>query len=42
MVQSEPLWRLAQATGPFVRIAAISGAAGVILGAYGSHSMFFQ
>ena len=39
MVQPEPLWKLARASGPFFRLAAISGAAAVVLGAYGSHSM---
>jgi len=40
MVAPEPLWKLAQQSGPFVRIAAISGAAAVILGAYGSHKAY--
>ncbi|XP_014215191.1 transmembrane protein 256 homolog isoform X2 [Copidosoma floridanum] len=40
MVPPEPLWKLALQTGPFVRIAAISGAAAVILGAYGSHKAY--
>ncbi|XP_014232883.1 transmembrane protein 256-like [Trichogramma pretiosum] len=35
-----PLWKLARASGPFVRIAAISGAAAVVLGAYGSHKTY--
>lgn len=30
MVPSEPLWKLAQAGGPYIRIAALSGAAGKI------------
>jgi len=38
MVSPVPLWKLAAATGPYVRLAAISGAAAVILGAIGSHS----
>ena len=33
-----PLWKLAANAGPFVKIAALNGAAAVILGAYGSHS----
>ncbi|XP_011647815.1 transmembrane protein 256-like isoform X1 [Pogonomyrmex barbatus] len=32
-----PLWKLAAASGPYVRLAALSGAAAVILGAIGSH-----
>ncbi|KAJ8680592.1 hypothetical protein QAD02_016379 [Eretmocerus hayati] len=40
MVPPEPLWKLASATGPFVRLAALSGAAAVILGAYGSHKNY--
>lgn len=40
MIPPEPLWKLAQATGPYVRLAALSGAAAVILGAYGSHSKY--
>lgn len=35
-----PLWKLAAETGPFVRIAAIMGATGVILGAYGAHRKY--
>jgi len=38
MVSSIPLWKLAATTGPYVRLAAISGATAVILGAIGSHS----
>jgi len=33
-----PLYKLAAASGPYVRLAAISGATAVILGAVGSHS----
>ncbi|XP_058800274.1 transmembrane protein 256-like [Phymastichus coffea] len=40
MVQSEPLYKLALQNGPFIRLAAISGAAAVILGAYGSHKSY--
>ncbi|XP_031833579.1 transmembrane protein 256 [Nomia melanderi] len=32
-----PLWKLAAAAGPYVKLAALSGAAAVGLGAYGSH-----
>lgn len=35
-----PLWKLAAATGPYVKLAALSGAVAVILGAYGSHREF--
>lgn len=35
----EPLWKLAGRSGFFVRIAGISGAAAVVLGAYGAHSI---
>lgn len=35
---SVPLWKLAASTGPYVKFAAVSGAAAVILGAIGSHS----
>lgn len=38
MAPPVPLWKLAVATGPYVRFAGLSGAAAVILGAYGSHS----
>ncbi|CAD1473651.1 unnamed protein product, partial [Heterotrigona itama] len=34
-----PLWKLAANAGPFVKIAALSGAAAVTLGAYGSHKL---
>lgn len=40
MIPQEPLWKLAQASGPYVRLAALSGAGAVILGAYGSHSKY--
>ncbi|XP_072746824.1 transmembrane protein 256 homolog [Anoplolepis gracilipes] len=32
-----PLWKLAAASGPYVQLAAVSGAMAVILGAVGSH-----
>lgn len=35
-----PLWQLAQEAGPFVRLAGISGAAAVVLGAMGAHRTF--
>ncbi|XP_046414496.1 transmembrane protein 256 [Neodiprion pinetum] len=35
-----PLWKLAAATGPYVRLAAFSGALAVVLGAYGSHRQY--
>lgn len=38
MAEPLPLWKLAVNTGPYVKLAAISGAAAVILGAVGSHS----
>lgn len=38
MAPPVPLWKLAAASGPYVKLAAISGAAAVILGAVGSHS----
>ncbi|XP_012536356.1 transmembrane protein 256 [Monomorium pharaonis] len=37
MAPPVPLWKLAAASGPYVRLAALSGAAAVILGAIGSH-----
>lgn len=37
MASPVPLWKLAAASGPYVRLAALSGAAAVILGAIGSH-----
>lgn len=33
-----PLWKLASCAGPYVKLAGLSGAIAVILGAYGSHS----
>lgn len=33
-----PLWKLASCAGPYVKLAGLSGAAAVILGAYGAHS----
>lgn len=35
-----PLWELAQGAGPFVRLAGLSGAAAVVLGAMGAHRTF--
>ncbi|XP_073946199.1 transmembrane protein 256 isoform X2 [Choristoneura fumiferana] len=35
-----PLWELAQEAGPFVRLAGLSGAAAVVLGAMGAHRTF--
>lgn len=35
-----PLWELAQEVGPFVRLAGISGASAVVLGAMGAHRTF--
>ncbi|XP_073982643.1 uncharacterized protein isoform X3 [Rhodnius prolixus] len=35
----EPLWKLASSSSYFVKIAGISGASAVILGAYGAHSL---
>ncbi|XP_076667039.1 transmembrane protein 256 homolog isoform X1 [Andrena cerasifolii] len=40
MAPPVPLWKLAVATGPYVRFAGLSGAAAVILGAYGSHRQY--
>ncbi|KAI4490350.1 hypothetical protein M0802_010727 [Mischocyttarus mexicanus] len=34
-----PLWKLASAVGPYVKLAGLSGAAAVILGAYGAHNI---
>ncbi|XP_076657306.1 transmembrane protein 256 homolog isoform X2 [Halictus rubicundus] len=39
-IRMEPLWKLAANTGPYVKIAALSGAAAVGLGAYGSHRKY--
>ncbi|XP_012275423.1 transmembrane protein 256 homolog isoform X1 [Orussus abietinus] len=35
-----PLWKLAAASGPFIRLAAISGTAAIILGATGTHRKY--
>lgn len=35
-----PLWKLANESGPFVRIAALLGASAVALGAYGAHRTY--
>ncbi|KAK0083537.1 hypothetical protein PV325_008643 [Microctonus aethiopoides] len=37
MVAPEPLWKLASHCGPYMKLAGISGATAVILGAYGAH-----
>lgn len=36
----DPLWKMALKEGPFIRIAGISGAAAVALGAYGAHKEY--
>lgn len=40
MVKVTPLWQLAQEAGPFVRLAGLSGASAVVLGAMGAHRNF--
>ncbi|XP_034951041.1 transmembrane protein 256 homolog [Chelonus insularis] len=40
MIPPEPLWKLAASAGPYLRLAGISGASAVILGAYGAHKEF--
>lgn len=35
-----PLWKLANESGPFIRIAALLGASAVALGAYGAHRTY--
>lgn len=35
-----PLWKLANESGPFIRLAAIMGASAVALGAYGAHRTY--
>lgn len=35
-----PLWKLAQEAGPYVRLAGLSGASAVVLGAMGAHRTF--
>lgn len=35
-----PLWKLAAANGPYIKLAALSGAAAVSLGAYGAHKNY--
>ncbi|XP_053984513.1 transmembrane protein 256-like [Hylaeus volcanicus] len=42
MAPQIPLWKLARATGPYVRLAALSGAAAVAIGAYGSHKKYAE
>jgi len=37
---TEPLWKLAQSSGPFVKVAGISGALAVSLAAYGAHKKY--
>ncbi|XP_012235134.1 transmembrane protein 256 homolog [Linepithema humile] len=39
---SVPLWKLAASTGPYIKLAALSGASAVILGAIGSHRHYSQ
>lgn len=40
VIMRMPLWELAQEAGPYVRLAGISGASAVILGAMGAHRKF--
>ncbi|XP_043275368.1 transmembrane protein 256 homolog [Venturia canescens] len=40
MIPPEPLWKIAARSGPWMRIAALSGAAAVILGAIGAHRKY--
>ncbi|XP_011304489.1 transmembrane protein 256 homolog isoform X2 [Fopius arisanus] len=40
MVPPEPLWKLAAASGPYLKLAGLSGATAVILGAYGAHRKY--
>ncbi|PZC87213.1 transmembrane protein 256-like [Helicoverpa zea] len=40
IIMKMPLWQLAQEAGPFVRLAGLSGAAAVVLGAMGAHRTF--
>ncbi|XP_018330636.1 transmembrane protein 256 homolog [Agrilus planipennis] len=40
ITECSPLWKLAVKQGPFVRLAGLSGAAAVILGAYGAHKAY--
>ncbi|KAL2712684.1 transmembrane protein 256-like [Vespula squamosa] len=39
MPPSKPLWKLASSAGPYVKLAGLSGAAAVVLGAYGAHKL---
>lgn len=39
-MEETPLWKLAAERGPFVRIAGLSGASAVALGAYGAHKKY--
>ncbi|XP_076299737.1 transmembrane protein 256 homolog isoform X2 [Lasioglossum baleicum] len=41
-IEMQPLWRLAAEAGPYVKLAALSGAAAVGLGAYGSHRKYLD
>lgn len=40
ITKPEPLWQLANQSGPFIKIAALSGALAVALAAYGSHKKY--
>ncbi|KAI5642258.1 hypothetical protein NE865_05620 [Phthorimaea operculella] len=40
IVMTQPLWKLAQEAGPWVRLAGVSGATAVVLGAMGAHRTF--
>lgn len=40
MAEPIPIWKLAAASGPYVKFAALSGAMAVVLGAIGSHSNY--
>lgn len=40
MIPPEPLWKLVASCGPYIRLAGLSGATAVIIGAYGSHKEF--
>ncbi|XP_011502872.1 PREDICTED: transmembrane protein 256-like [Ceratosolen solmsi marchali] len=42
MLNNQPLWKFARATGPFIQIAAVSGAVAVILGAYNGHKHYSE
>ncbi|XP_011299482.1 uncharacterized protein [Fopius arisanus] len=40
LVPPEPLWKSAVASGPYLKLAGLSGATAVILGAYGAHRKY--